>query len=135
MVPEDSKPNEQRLRELEEEFAAVLTISDPNERVDQILELAPLVSPGLLSQPLSNLHLLPSEELRAKLTVGLAPYLTPPQIDSTALLVSSQFSVTELRLKALGALGRYMVPQLREKVIHEISSGPSPETRMRGWIE
>jgi hypothetical protein len=133
MGPEDTNPETHR-RELEEEFAAVLTINDPEVRVGQILELAPKLPQEILDEALTDFSRISSEKLRGHALAGLAPHLGRDLI-TRALVIGKQMSQTEFRFEALGALGRYANDPMREEIIQEISSWQIPETRLRGWLE
>jgi hypothetical protein len=105
MGPDDPNPEQQR-RELEEEFAAVLTIEDPEVRVDQIRELGPKLPPEILDQALTNFSVINPEKLRARALAGIAAHLDRSRI-TRALTIARQMSQWEFRFEALGALGRY----------------------------
>jgi len=129
----DTNPDEAQRRQIEEDFAVVMSIGDASVRADQLIEIAPHLTTDLLDQALTNAKSISDERVRVKAFAGLAPYLNLTQIDE-ALVLAGDFSVTEFRFEALGAFGRYADATRRAKLILEISNWSDPTTRLHGWL-
>src|ERR1041385_4389554 len=131
-MPTEQESVEHR-RQIEEDFAVVVSISDPEARADQLIQMAPYLPADLRDQALDTANSISDEQIRARAFVGLAPHLNLSQIDK-ALQMARHFSTTPFRFEALGAIGRYAVVGQRAQIIEQISNWGDPKDRLRGWL-
>ena len=119
--------------QLSDDLAAVLSIEDEFNRVQELLKLAPRLPEELFYKVLDSVNLIGDQSLRATALVELAPYLNEAQVFRAFELISS-LGLGDARLEGFGRIYSYVNPDTQSEIISKITNYSSnPEIRLKAW--
>src|SRR6267142_2561765 len=119
--------------QLSDELAAVLSIEDEFNRVQELINLAPRLPEGLFDKVLDSTNFITDQRLRATALVELAPYLNEIQVTHAFEMIKS-LGFVDARLEGLGRIYTYVNPDIQNEIIDHITNySNNPEIRLKAW--
>lgn len=119
-------------QKLDDELASVLDISDGNQRIDALIDLAPRLSQQQLALVLESVPQLVVNYMIARALAGLAPYLSEPLLNH-AVLIADGLTDHKFRNSAYGVLGPRLSPDERTRLINIVKEDLDPNLRLNAW--